>query len=367
MEQYYYLDENNQTVGPFSWNEFQKLHLPDDTQVWRKGLGSWVSLSTMPNSTSGKGFFQELNPLKIILLIYAGMGALFMLVLGRFIYAFLLANTYQRIDEFPWYILVFLTILLVLVFIIKRRYVVYVLLVLFPFWIGSLSAGFYYKVLCDASYYEGNYCIIKKFDKGEGVINQWGMECVPCIYDHVSFDGYLRNQHQYCHIFLNHKAGICDMNGNILVPCEWGGVIEQKRGWKVFDSNNLWGMLDDDGTLLIPCKYDRITKCSFNNSLIEVQKGDWFGLLNLDGTCILDCNYLRTKFNDDGLAKLNEGGYVDDKNHIKGGRWGIINKKGRMIVPCIYDDVDRCSNTIDCYLARIIYVYDHSGNILNIY
>lgn len=371
MEQdYYYLTADNQRVGPMSWDELQRLHLPGDTYVWHTGLSTWVHLSALQGCKppSRDGFFHRLTPFRILLLVYAVLGTVFMLVVGRFLFAFLSAHSYRHPDELPWFVLLFLTALFVpFLFVKKRRYAVHALLLVFPLWTGSLAAGIYYRVMCDTYLYFSGYCCIKKPFRGWGVMNEWGMECVPCIYESVVPDEFYRPQ--YCFIRLDGRVGTCDMDGNILVPCEWSNIIRDsvRRLWKVSCGDNTWGLLDDDGMMLLPCEYDRISNWDENSLLLEIEKGDWFGLIEPDGTCVLTCNYLRTKFNEKGYAKLNMNGFVDDENHIKGGRWGVINRKGKVIVPCEYDRISLYSNEIDAYWGNMIYSYDYKGNITSIY
>lgn len=119
--------------------------------------------------------------------------------------------------------------------------------------------------------------------------------------------------------------------------------------------------------MLLPCEYDRIKNWDASSLLLEIEKGDWFGLIEPDGTCVLTCNYLRTKFNDKGYAKLNMNGFLDDENYIKGGRWGVIDRQGKVIVPCEYDRISLYSSEIDAYWGNLIYSYDYEGNITNIY
>ena len=52
---YYYKDSKGQSQGPFYIDELQKLNLPLDTLIWRKGLDDWVSLSDVfPRTTPKK-------------------------------------------------------------------------------------------------------------------------------------------------------------------------------------------------------------------------------------------------------------------------------------------------------------------------
>ena len=269
---YYFLDKNNRRVGPLTETELKKLNLPGSTYVWHEGLPSWTTLSSLYSAPQAKtGFLQKLSIPLIILMVYAFFGTLFALLVGRFVFAFLSASIYRHVDELPWFALLLFTLLfLPFLFYKKRRYWLHALLAIFPFWTGSLFAGIYYRAICDAHTFHDGYCVIEK-PGGTGVINRWGLECVPCIYESVTPNSVF--DPTFCTVFADGKAGTCDMEGNTLIPCEWKYIIRDYdyNLWRVSDDGSCWGLLRDDGTPLLPCKYDRI---SYSGREIHAQRGN---------------------------------------------------------------------------------------------
>ena len=164
MENYYYLNNEQQRIGPLSWDELQDLHLPGSTYVWHEGLSSWVRLSTLTTTlTKSNGFFKHLTLLRILLLVYAALGSLLALFIGRFIIARIAASNYGYPDQTAWTILFFCSLpLLLFLFIKKRKYFIHALLILAPFWIGSFASGIYYGILSYTYSYEDGYCEIRK-------------------------------------------------------------------------------------------------------------------------------------------------------------------------------------------------------------
>lgn len=158
------------------------------------------------------------------------------------------------------------------------------------------------------------------------------------------------------------------MDGNVIVPCEWSDIAwdDARQIWYVWLGKN-WGLLNADTSVLLPCEYSMIYNWSSESNLLEVQKDGYFGLLKPDGTWVLHCAYIRTSFNDEGFAKLNEGGYTDSENTIRGGRWGVINRDGRMIVPAIYNRINFYSDEIRGYIGNITYCYNYDGKVVNVY
>lgn len=367
---YFYLDKNNQAQGPITWAELQHLSLPNSTLIWEKGMNEWIRLSDINKSTSGKNFFQSWNPLKILLLVYAIVGTLFLTFIGRFFTAFIASIfSYGQPDHIAWIILIIAGIAFIPFLIVKKRqYWVHGVLLVFP-WLASMAfTGTYYTAYCHTYGYEDGFSIIRKGGK-YGVMNRWGLESVPCKYDYITI---VEGNHGFraCRITQYDEQGLCDLNGNIIIPCKWEKLTSWnfENYWYVSDGDT-WGLLRKDGSLLLPCVYDEIKPwvSTINDIRIEVKKGDWFGLLDIDGNSILECNYLRTSFNDDHLAKLNKYGYLDSEDNIRGGKWGVINRKGDIVVPCDFNRIRFSGRYILGETDFLTYRYDKEGNLLNIY
>ncbi|MDR1340334.1 MAG: DUF4339 domain-containing protein [Prevotellaceae bacterium] len=52
MEQYYYLDGNNQQQGPISPSEFRQHGITLRTKVWKQGMADWQMAWTLPELRS---------------------------------------------------------------------------------------------------------------------------------------------------------------------------------------------------------------------------------------------------------------------------------------------------------------------------
>ena len=48
MDQYYYVDANNQRQGPVYPTDFARLGVTGETLVWRNGMENWAKASTLP-------------------------------------------------------------------------------------------------------------------------------------------------------------------------------------------------------------------------------------------------------------------------------------------------------------------------------
>jgi hypothetical protein len=125
------------------------------------------------------------------------------------------------------------------------------------------------------------------------------------------------------------------------------------------------GFVDSAGKEIIPCVYDSIVNCDYDNDqaggvsyfsgspgycIAKVQKDGKWGIINSKGNVIIPCTY-------DGIRDFNfhktgrvEGPYIDffswrdgKKNSMavvrKGDKWGLINKQGKVFLRCLYDEI----------------------------
>ncbi|MDR0937748.1 MAG: WG repeat-containing protein [Mediterranea sp.] len=82
-----------------------------------------------------------------------------------------------------------------------------------------------------------------------------------------------------------------------------------------------------------------------SNGLVRIVDGDKMGFGNMEGEIVIKPRFeYVSSFREDGFAIFKEGGrreYSDDGEHwwYVDAKWGLINKKGEIVVPAIYDEV----------------------------
>lgn len=226
--------------------------------------------------------------------------------------------------------------------------------------------------------------------------------------------GYAR---AYCTTYIdeNHRlkreqVGIIDINGKTIVDPEYDGIILygsyarlrkgsiygiadlQNKQIKIFkeinikktreidsfgrfiyidgDCNNLAmnkGVIGPNGIIISSGKFAHIEL--LKNGLIKVSNEGHclFGLLGLNGNELLKMEYSYISSFNYGYASVCIGGHKNEEfpyRHI-GGKWGIIDKTGKFIVECIYNE-EQVLSAEDIIKHNLLDVseFDSQGRIL---
>ena len=105
-----------------------------------------------------------------------------------------------------------------------------------------------------------------------------------------------------------------------------------------FKEGELYGIMDGQGNVIVAPSYDWIQRSQpygYKNQRISVKKDGLNGYLDFDGNVVIPFEYP----------------YVGHRRmlgihlfHTKEDKWGILNEKGQIIIPAIYDSI-RVDNT----------------------
>ncbi|MCL1919083.1 MAG: WG repeat-containing protein [Peptococcaceae bacterium] len=174
----------------------------------------------------------------------------------------------------------------------------------------------------------------------------------------------------------NGKWGCVNAGGNLVVPLEYDSIKEfNSEGVTGVLVNEKWGFMGADGIIIIPPDYDYVT--DFVQGLAAVKKGAHYGYINKSGTIIipLELEYdLCGETISEGLVPLHKDGkwgFADITGHLaipleytayqnfkngeaivaKHNRYGIIDKRGKSILPFKYDRISKCDGYDEGYIA----------------
>ncbi len=159
----------------------------------------------------------------------------------------------------------------------------------------------------------------------------------------------------------NNKIGFADTTGKIIAPFQNDEMPEFREGVAAVKGNGKWGYVNSEGKLIAPFIYDNAH--NFVDGVGRVYQGDKLGFVNAKGKilspCVLDSYFegpIDGKFM---VSKLGKFGLLDKtglivpciytsiftksngySEAISGKKSGIIDPKGKLIAPVIYDKVD---------------------------
>jgi hypothetical protein len=151
------------------------------------------------------------------------------------------------------------------------------------------------------------------------------------------------------------------INRNKFKIIQQGQVREEDlEAFEMLYYQGKWGILDEAGKELIPCQYAYIdffrnpqyfkvatgtltTDVEENSHHICCVGGKW-GVINVENQIIVPLLYEWVEEIHETLWAVNIGGkvfynddYQEDYWTVRGGKWGVVNTKGKLIVPVQYD------------------------------
>ncbi len=204
---------------------------------------------------------------------------------------------------------------------------------------NSESSESYEKV----RYLGNNRYAFKKNGKW-GIMNRKGNIIVPAKYDDIGYSFHegllyvgLECKTSWGGILTEcQKTGFIDENGKEVIPLKYEKVGTPSEGLIPVKQDGKWGYVNLQGETVLPCKLDGAE--SFSEGLAAVRVNKLWGYADKQMNVVIRFALLDAKPFHEGLAPvkipLEKIGYG-----ILEGKWGVINKKGEVIVPPEYDEI----------------------------
>lgn len=178
-----------------------------------------------------------------------------------------------------------------------------------------------------------------------GYIDKTGQEIIPLQFS--KSEPFYRGKAK---VAKNGKIGYVSKVGDEIISIKYDEIGEFSNGKALVLLNKQWGVIHEIGVELISCCYksidDLIERVNYQNRprklLLKKRGCSW--LIEDKDTKEIVFPHVEDKLYD--YARIVE--YHDDKTS-----WGIINKKGEIIVPCIFDHIDFISNSTE--LTKVLY------------
>jgi hypothetical protein len=162
------------------------------------------------------------------------------------------------------------------------------------------------------------------------------------IFDYQKF-GFMKYE-----IFsIDKKVGLLNLNQEVVLPAEYDNItFDFQEQYALIKRDGKWGMFGKDGNILCECIYDSVHldfvgsnyACVANYS----ESGKLlYGLINKKGELIIDClyHYIDSTPIDDKfiVGQLSEC----DTKHQSKILYGLINGKGKSALPCLYESKEQ--------------------------
>lgn len=157
-----------------------------------------------------------------------------------------------------------------------------------------------------------------------GWMNMREEEELPAIYDHI---GWMRDGRVV--VSIGKKSGMLNRDGNVLIPVTYDFLADRiVHGLLLAGFEKRVGYLDSTGRIAIPFIYEEGR--NFDKPAAAVKQGNKFGFINQTGSSIgtFDYDFVDHHWMPDGLVKV-----------MKENKFGFADESGRLVIPCMYDDV----------------------------
>ena len=101
------------------------------------------------------------------------------------------------------------------------------------------------------------------------VLRKDGKLIADFIYDEI--DGILFGDYEFISVWINGKAGLIDLDGNVIIPPKYENPIFIKNNTAIVKQNNKYGIIDIKDNILIPIIYDNVEILSPNQAKVVLE------------------------------------------------------------------------------------------------
>ncbi|MGG9971841.1 WG repeat-containing protein [Ferruginibacter sp. SUN002] len=127
-------------------------------------------------------------------------------------------------------------------------------------------------------------------------------------------------------------------NGRLCVNKGFKNKFENNK--EIIANTGKWGFIDGTGKEVIPLQYQKAG--GFKNGLAKVMLNDKWGFINPQGKFVVQPMYTFIDNFEDNIAICNIGAATKNKYSFfsldyEGGKWGAVDRSGKLIIPTIYD------------------------------
>lgn len=188
-------------------------------------------------------------------------------------------------------------------------------------------------------------------EKKLGLINRKQELLLPLEYEKIDY------KKDYYIIFKNHKYGLANSTAKIVVPVTFEQVKNISEKYALVRVEGRWHFFDKKTQKILKEAFDKIDKVYGDNSYLKIrQKGEFFILDERNMQKIISSDYKYIGVYSSDLIKVQ-----------KNGKYGLMNEKGSLVVPTLYNDINTFSKKDKLFRVRkgkdnLVGIVDSKGN-----
>lgn len=183
--------------------------------------------------------------------------------------------------------------------------------------------------------FDKGLCIVQDASsKKWGIIDNKGTDIVPMKYDAVK-PYFTEDLLGVCQAG---KWGVIDRTGKLVISQKYDGITDFRYGWAGVSQSGKWGMIDGTGKIVIEIKWDDMKLITEPEPvLIWGKKGkSWYCFDRMKNTLAFHTEYDDAFNFKDNIATVS-----------RGGKYGIIDRNGDVVVPCIMENPARLKHALE--------------------
>ena len=210
-----------------------------------------------------------------------------------------------------------------------------------------------------------------------GAVGENYEEIIPFLHDTLyAFNGHYEDPIETTHILAvkNGKFGFYGTNGELKIPFEYDWGRNRFIEYFMVKKNENFGLINVIGEEIIPIKHDTIMY--FEYDMFYVSSNNKFGIKNIDNDVLIDCK-------NDSLIRL--GHLVVDKHwkfynffaNLRGDKWGLCDILGRDLIepfsdtkpkPLIHNftksrSLRHIDSNVDNIIPEFYYTFTNEGKV----
>lgn len=204
----------------------------------------------------------------------------------------------------------------------------------------SFDSGF------DHEFKNGYSVVTKSDEKGavtQGLIDKNGSMIIP-FYKFFLLNDYCEGLIRVCQPVMENgkevrKYGFINLQGETVIPFKYESAGNFSDGLAYVKLNGKEGFIDKSGRTVIPFKYD--SALGFDHGLAWVKLDGKTGYINKQGIEVIPVG----KYSDYGAGSMGGDGYKSAKLN---GKYGVVDKTGKVLVPFKYDKINSFTDGVSC-------------------